>query len=73
MNQLLQEKVGEDVRGVINGVQDSINNAFDLTKCLLVIFFPTDETFGILIFASFASINFGSVKRITMDCIIILF
>jgi iron-regulated transporter 1 len=59
VSQLLQETVEEDVRGVINGVQDSMNNTLDLAKCLLVILLPAEETFGLLIFASFASINFG--------------
>merc|ERR1719427_2403313 len=59
VNQLLQEKVAEDVRGVVNGVQDSLNNTLDLTKCILVILLPAEETFGLLIFASFISINFG--------------
>jgi len=59
VNQLLQEKVAEDVRGVVNGVQDSLNNTLDLTKCILVILLPSEETFALLIFASFISINFG--------------
>jgi len=59
VNQLLQEKVDEDVRGVVNGVQDSLNNALDLAKCVLVILLPSAETFALLIFASFVSINLG--------------
>jgi len=59
VNQLLQEKVAEDVRGVVNGVQDSLNNTLDLFKCILVIILPAQETFGLLIFASFISVNFG--------------
>merc|ERR1712042_416654 len=59
INQLLQEKVAEDVRGVVNGVQDSLNNTLDLLKCVLVIILPAQETFPLLIFASFISVNFG--------------
>merc|ERR1719430_2916622 len=59
INQLLQEKVAEDVRGVVNGVQDSLNNTLDLLKCVLVIILPAQETFALLIFASFISVNFG--------------
>ena len=59
INQILQERVAEDRRGVVNGVQDSINNTFDLLKCVFVILLPSQETFGLLIFISFASINFG--------------
>jgi len=59
INQLLQEKVAEDVRGVVNGVQDSLNNTLDLLKCILVIILPAEQTFALLIFASFISVNFG--------------
>jgi len=59
VNQLLQEKVEEDIRGVVNGVQDSLNNSLDLAKCVLVILLPAEETFALLIFASFVSINIG--------------
>jgi len=59
VNQILQERVSEDKRGVVNGVQDSINNTFDLLKCIFVILLPSQETFALLIFISFASINFG--------------
>merc|ERR1719315_490009 len=59
INQLLQEKVAEDVRGVVNGVQDSLNNTLDLLKCVLVIILPSQQTFALLIFASFISVNFG--------------
>merc|ERR1719219_1275176 len=59
INQILQERVAEDRRGVVNGVQDSINNTFDLLKCVFVILLPAEETFALLIFISFISINFG--------------
>merc|ERR1712038_853287 len=59
INQILQERVAEERRGVVNGVQDSINNTFNLLKCVFVILLPSEETFALLIFISFASINFG--------------
>ena len=59
INQILQERVAEERRGVVNGVQDSINNTFDLLKCVFVILLPAEETFALLIFISFASINLG--------------
>merc|ERR1711878_146797 len=59
INQILQERVAEDKRGVVNGVQDSLNNSLDLLKCVLVIMLPNMETFAILIFLSFVSINIG--------------
>ena len=59
INQILQERVAEDKRGVVNGVQDSLNNSLDLLKCVLVIMLPNMETFAFLIFLSFVSINIG--------------
>jgi len=59
INQILQENVAENKRGVINGVQDSLNNSLDLFKCVLVILLPDPETFAVLIFFSFVSINMG--------------
>merc|ERR1712025_228873 len=59
VNQLLQEKVEEEVRGVVNGGQESLNNTLDLAKCILVIMLPAEETFGLLIIASFTSVSLG--------------
>ena len=47
------------MRGVVNGVQDSLNNCLDLAKCVLVILLPAEQTFALLIAASFASVNLG--------------
>merc|ERR1712106_1196974 len=63
VNQLLQEKVAEDVRGVVNGVQDSLNNTLDLLKCILVIILPAQETFGLLIFAWFMYALYSRSQR----------
>lgn len=59
VTQILQENVEEERRGIINGVQDSLNNLLDLVKCVLVIMLPSQEHFGVLIFLSFASICNG--------------
>lgn len=59
VNQILQERVEEEQRGVVGGVQDALNNTLDLVKCILVIILPREQTFGILIFASYIAINFG--------------
>ncbi len=45
--------------GVINGVQSSLNNSFDLIKFVLVMLLPHQDQFGYLIFVSFASITSG--------------
>merc|ERR1719431_89555 len=59
INELLQERVEEARRGAINGVQESLNNCLDLSKCVLVILLPAEETFGLLVAASFASVSLG--------------
>merc|ERR1711994_1042592 len=68
ITQILQERVEESRRGVINGVQDSMNNTLDLLKCVLVICMPRQESFGILIFLSFASISTGWIFYTTYFC-----
>merc|ERR1712156_128938 len=68
INQILQERVEEGRRGVINGVQDSMNNSLDLLKCVLVILLPQPQHFGILIFLSFASISAGWAFYTTYFC-----
>jgi len=59
VTQILQENVEEEKRGVVGGVQDALNNTLDLAKCILVILLPAEETFALLIYFSFVSINFG--------------
>ncbi|XP_013776717.1 solute carrier family 40 member 1-like [Limulus polyphemus] len=54
VNQFLQELVEEKERGVVSGVQYSLNMTMDLVKFVLVIAIPWTETFGILIILSFA-------------------
>merc|ERR1712018_911778 len=46
ITQIIQERVEEDRRGVINGVQDSLNNSLDLLKYILVILLPGATDFG---------------------------
>ena len=59
ITQILQERVEEERRGVINGVQDSLNNSMDLMKCVLVILLPDAKYFGCLIILSYISISSG--------------
>ena len=61
ITQILQEKVPEEHRGTIGGVQNGINSAMDTIKFILVIALPEQETFGWLILASFASICIGAI------------
>lgn len=59
VNQLMQTEVDESERGVVNGVQSSLNTLMDLVKFGLVILLPGSETFGILILLSFGFICMG--------------
>merc|ERR1711997_1138527 len=59
ITQILQERVEEERRGVVNGVQDSLNNSMDLLKCVLVILLPDAKHFGCLIILSYISISSG--------------
>ena len=52
ITQIIQENVAEKERGVIGGVQSSLNRFMDMLKFILVICLPYPETFGILIILS---------------------
>nr|XP_039252320.1 solute carrier family 40 member 1-like [Styela clava] len=52
VTQLFQEQVVEEERGVVNGVQSSINNFMDMIHFVLVIALPHPDQFGLLILIS---------------------
>ena len=58
--QVLQEKVQEEHRGIIGGVQNSLNSIMDTVKFVFVIVLPNDQTFGWLILASFVFVSIGT-------------
>merc|ERR1711962_375923 len=62
VTQILQENVEEDKRGVIGGVQTSLNSTFDLLKFLFAFFLPGPQTFGILILLSFLFVFCGALS-----------
>ena len=62
--QVLQEKVQEEHRGIIGGVQDGMNSAMDTIKYILVIALPENETFGWLIISSIGFVTLGAVSFI---------
>lgn len=62
VNQLLLERVDSAQRGVVNGVQASLNMIMDMLKSVLVIAVPKPEHFGILIILSFCFICFGGAS-----------
>jgi len=59
ITQLFLEKVAVKERGIVNGVQSSLNKLMDVLKFVLVIAFPHIETFGYLIILSFTFICLG--------------
>ncbi|XP_073781536.1 ferroportin isoform X1 [Danio rerio] len=52
VTQLLQESICESERGVVNGVQSSMNYLMDLLHFLMVIAAPQPQHFGILVIIS---------------------
>ncbi|KAI8489966.1 hypothetical protein Bbelb_323270 [Branchiostoma belcheri] len=59
VTQLYQETVEENHRGVVFGVQNSLNFFMDMLHFILVIILPAPETFGFLILLSFAFVVAG--------------
>ena len=56
VTQIMQEAVIETERGVVNGVQNSLNMLMDMLKFALVIALPQIEIFGIHILISYSFI-----------------
>ncbi|KAM9724266.1 ferroportin isoform 2-T3 [Menidia menidia] len=59
VTQLLQETISESERGVVNGVQSSMNYLMDLLHFIMVISAPQPEHFGILVIISVLFITTG--------------
>ncbi|KAL3832525.1 hypothetical protein ACJMK2_024160 [Sinanodonta woodiana] len=59
ISQLFLENVKETERGIVNGVQGSLNKLMDMLKYALVIGVPQPELFGFLIILSFLFICTG--------------
>ena len=62
VTQILQENVAEKERGIVNGVQNSLNMLFDLIKFVLVICVHHIYYFGYLIIVSFSFIVIASIS-----------
>jgi hypothetical protein len=62
VTQLMQESVVETERGVVNGVQNSLNMLMDMLKFALVIALPQTEIFGIHILVSFSFIVIAGIS-----------
>ncbi|XP_070277771.1 ferroportin [Myotis yumanensis] len=61
VTQLLQENVIESERGIINGVQNSMNYLLDLLHFIMVILAPNPEAFGLLVLISVSFVAAGHV------------
>ncbi|XP_075036119.1 ferroportin isoform X1 [Mixophyes fleayi] len=59
VTQLLQENVIESERGIINGVQNSMNYLLDLLHFIMVILGPNPEAFGLLVLLSVSFVAMG--------------
>ncbi|XP_078408221.1 ferroportin-like [Cetorhinus maximus] len=61
VTQLTQEMVHESKRGIVNGVQGSMNSIMDLLRFVMVIIMPAPEHFGILIILSVIFVSAGAL------------
>ena len=59
VQQLVQEKVIEEERGVVSGVMNAMNSLMDMLHYVLVIAAPRPEHFNILTIISFAMVALG--------------
>lgn len=67
ITQIFQENVEEHQRGVLGGVQNSLNSTMDLIKFLFVLFLPYQNTFGILILLSFSFVCGGGTLMLSYN------
>uniref|UniRef100_UPI00398F6AA4 ferroportin-like n=1 Tax=Pristiophorus japonicus TaxID=55135 RepID=UPI00398F6AA4 len=61
VTQLMQEMICESKRGIVNGVQSSMNGIMDLLRYVMVIIAPAPEHFGILIILSVIFVTTGGL------------
>ena len=61
VQQLVQETVAEDARGVVGGVMNAMNSIMDMLHYVLVIAAPRPEHFKILTLISVAVVTLGAV------------
>jgi len=59
VTQIIQENTAEHERGVINGIQASLNMMLETLKYTLVVIVPRIPQFGYLVMASFSFIVIG--------------
>ena len=68
VNQLQQERVPEDIRGLIGGTQQSLNQFFDMLRYTLIILLPRMDQFGFHICLSVLSVFTASLIYTIWSC-----
>ncbi|XP_074841595.1 ferroportin-like [Carettochelys insculpta] len=61
VTQLLQENIPESERGIVNGVQSSMNYLMDLVHFIMVILAPQPQQFGLLVIISLLFVITGHI------------
>jgi hypothetical protein len=69
VNQIIQESVDEKQRGIVGGVQGSLNMIFDLFKYTSVMFFSTMNKYGYLVIISFCAVSVSVTLYLAYFCI----
>jgi iron-regulated transporter 1 len=67
ITQIFQENVEEHQRGVLGGVQSSLNSAMDLVKFIFVLVLPYQNMFGILILLSYSFVCAGGFLMLSYN------
>ena len=62
------ESVAEGERGVVNGVQASLNQMMYMVKFALVTGLPYTHQFGLLVILSYLSVSTGAVLQAVFVC-----
>ena len=68
ITQLFLEAVEEQERGIVFGVQNSLNQLMDMLKFVMVIVAPEPEVFGLLVLISFAFVSLGYILYAKYVC-----
>ncbi len=69
VNQLQQERVPEDIRGLIGGTQHSLNQFFDMLRYILIIILPQMPQFGYHVGLSVLSVFTASLIYTIWSCL----
>lgn len=68
VNQLQQERVPENIRGLIGGTQQSLNQFFDMLRYILVIVLPRMHQYGFHVCLSVLSVFTASLIYTIWSC-----